>query len=664
MNNKKTIIKKIYKLRKQLLEFNHKYYNLGYSEVSDSFFDKKLEELIFLEKKYPELYDSNSPTLQIGHSPNEDFKSYRYKMYSIQNVYSKYDLIRWNKKIKKLLNNYSFICELKYDGISINLIYEKGIFKHAITRGNGTKGKNVTKNVKNNIKSIPLKLKGDNIPPYLEIRGEIFIKKDNFIKINTIRIKNKKNIYLNLRNSVSGIILGNKENMYNINLSFIAFHLIGKKFSTQYESLYQMNIWGFKTKYYNTRIYNDLNGVFQFIKYWEKIKNKLSYQIDGIVIKINEYEKQLVIGTTKKYPKWAVAFKFKQNTLETKLINVNYQIGRTGVITPVAQIKPIFISGTTIKKVTLYNNEFIKKNDLHYGDSIIIEKGGDIIPKLIKINKKKRLNINTPIFFSKICPSCHNILTKQNNLYYCNNNDCSSKRIMKLIHFSSENGMNIKKLGANTIKKLYKLGILYYLHDFFLLKINDLIKINRIKKKLSSDIINNINNSKKKSYHRVLYALGIRHVGEDISKKLSDNFYNINNLMNATYKKLISISGIGKKITKSIINYFSDQENKYVIKMLIQCGLNFSNKKNYMNSFIRNKSFVFTGKLFDMTRIEAKNIIENSGGKVYNTINNKVDFLVVGKNYGSKLKKSINKNFIKILTEDYFKSILKKEGLI
>ncbi|WP_185877607.1 NAD-dependent DNA ligase LigA [Blattabacterium cuenoti] len=657
----KKSIKKIQDLRKQLLEYSHKYYNLNYSEISDYLFDQKLKELISLEKQYPELYDPNSPSKKIGLEVEKDhIKNHNYKMYSLQNAYSKEDLINWNKKINKSLSNFSFICELKYDGISINLVYKKGIFIHALTRGNGLIGENVTDNVIKYIKpSIPLKLNGNNFPNYLEIRGEIFITRKNFININKLRLKNGKNSYSNFRHAASGIIRSkNIKIKKKFNLSFIAFHALGQEFYTQYDALNKIQHWGFEVSNIIRVCYN-LKDVFNFINYWKLLRHTLYYQIDGIVIKINEYKKQLSVGYTIKYPKWAIAYKFKQNVFETKLINIKFQVGRTGIITPVAHVNPISISGTIIKKVAIYNNNFIQKNDLHYGDIIFLEKSGDIIPIIKNINKSKRSNNTYPVLFLRKCPSCNHSLQKIKNIFYCINKDCSYIKIMKLIHFVSENAMNIKGIGKITIKKLYEKRIIYDIHHFFKLKKNDLMKINGIKDKLADYILININKSKKNSYQRVLYSLGIRYVGENVSKILSEYFYNIKLLINADYNYLISIPGIGVKIAKSIIDYFYDYKNIYVIKMLIQHGLILSKKKIKNNHYITGKNFVFTGKLYCMTRIKAKTIIESLGGKVYTNISNKIDFLVVGKNFGSKFRKSIEKKNIKILTESCFKKIIK-----
>ncbi|WP_185871395.1 NAD-dependent DNA ligase LigA [Blattabacterium cuenoti] len=657
--DKKKIENKIFQLRKELSNYNDQYYNLDISEISDYHFDKKLKQLFILENKYPELQDLNSPTMKIGakiHKINyiSSTISHKYKMYSIQNTYSKKELMIWNKKISKSVHSLSFICEPKYDGVSINLIYQNGFLTNAVSRGDGEKGEDVTKNIKI-IKYIPFKLRGNNYPIYLEIRGEIFIPIKNFLEMNKKRIKNGQLPYANPRNIASGSLkTHNHQEIRKRNLFCIAFHVVGNNlpFDTQYEAIKNMKYWGFQVPE-TIRFCRNIKEVFHFIDFWKTYKNKLSYQTDGIVIKVNEYQKQNLLGFTNKYPRWAIAYKFRQKLSETKLLNITFQVGRTGIITPVANVIPLFISGTRIKRVALYNDNFIKKMGIHYGDTLLLEKGGDIIPKVTKINIKKRSNKTYPIFFLKKCPSCNSILTKKKELFYCNNQNCSSQRIEKITHFV--NVMNIKRIGKKMIKKLYKKGFLYNFSDLYKLKKEELLQIDGVGKKLACVILSNIEKSKENYYCKVLFSLGIPHVGEYISKKLSDNFLDIYSLMHTNYNHLISIHGIGKEIAKSIVNYFSITEHQHIVKILVKYGLHISKCKIMKKySFIEGKSFVFTGKLSCMTRNEAKNMVELLGGKVYNTVNNKINFIVVGKNFGSKLKKSMKKNHIKILKEHTF----------
>lgn len=662
MDPKKKIKEKISQLRKELSKYNYQYYNFDTSDISDFHFDKKLEELFFLEKKYPEFYDPTSPTIKIGaeiHEPSTVFY-HKYKMYSLQKTYSKKELIIWKKKISKSIHTFSFVCELKYDGVSINLIYKNGFLTNAGTRGNGEKGEDVTENIKT-IKHVPLKLRGNNYPAYLEIRGEVFLTTKNFIEINKKRIKSGKTPYANPRNTASGTLkIQDRKKVRQRNLFCIAFHVVGKNlpFDTQYESLKHIKNWGFQIPE-TARFCKNMEEVFHFIDFWNLWKDKLPYQIDGIVIKVNEYQKQSLLGFTNKYPRWAIAYKFRQKLSETKLLSLTFQVGRTGIVTPVANVVPILISGTIIKRVALYNDSFIQKMGIYHGDTLLLEKGGNIIPKVTRINIKKRSSQAFPVFFLKKCPSCNSVLTKKNELFYCTNQNCFSQRIEKIRHFVSVKAMNIQKIGNEMIKKLYKKGFLYSFYNLYELKKEELLQIDGVKEKLADSIINNIKKSKENPFSRVLYALGIRHVGEDISKKLTKQFLDINSLMHANYDHLISISGIGKKITESIITYFSIYENRHAVQMLIKYGLHFSKCSKKLSS-LEGKSFVFTGKLSCMTRHKAQNMVENLGGKVYNTVNNQINFIVIGKNFGSKFKKSMKKNHVQILTENLFLDMLKK----
>ncbi|WP_185852517.1 NAD-dependent DNA ligase LigA [Blattabacterium cuenoti] len=671
--NQKDIKEKIYQLRKKLSEYNYQYYALDTSEISDYNFDKRLRELFLLEKKHPEFYDPNSPTQRIGVEKKKYADSsiyyHKYKMYSLQNTYSKKELITWKKKIhKSISSSFSFVCELKYDGVSINLIYKNGFLTHAVTRGDGKKGEEIIENVRT-IQSIPLKLIGENHPAYLEIRGEIFLPIKKFLEINAKRTISGNNPYANPRNTTSGTLkIQNSKEVYKRTLSCIVYSVRGKNlpFDTQYQALQTLRNWGFEI---SEKIFfcKKLKEIYHFLDYWSQWKQTLPYQIDGIVIKVNEYQNQSLLGYTNKYPRWAIAYKFRPKKLsETKLLNLKFQVGRTGIITPVAEVIPKKISGTIVKRVTLYNDHFIKKMGIHYGDVLLLEKGGDIIPKVAKINLKKRLINASPIYFLTKCPSCRSHLRKKNESFYCPNNLCPSQNMRKIQHFVSERAMNIKGIGNEMIKKLYQKGFLYNISDLYQLKKEKLLQIDGVKEKLADSFMKNIEKSKDNSYQRILYALGIPHVGEYISKKLTEKFLNINSLIQAEEAQLISISGIGKKVSESIKTFFSTKENKKIVGILMKHGLNFFDlyKKNPVKkkySSIEGKSFLFTGRLSSMTRNKAKNLVELLGGRVFHTVNNKIHFIVVGKNFGSKLERCMKKNHIKILTEEIFLKLLEQE---
>ncbi|WP_185881655.1 NAD-dependent DNA ligase LigA [Blattabacterium cuenoti] len=670
-NDRKYIKEKISQLRKKLLEYNYQYYTMDTSEVSDYNFDKKLRELFLLEKEHPEFYDPSSPTIRIGVEDPTHYSSiyyyHKYKMYSLQNTYSKKELMTWKKRIQKSISSsLSFVCELKYDGVSINLIYKNGFLTHAVTRGNGKKGENVIENVRT-IQSIPIKLIGENHPAYIEIRGEIFLPIKKFLEINAKRTISGKNPYANPRNTASSTLkIQNSKEVYKRTLSCIVYSVMGNNlpFDTQYQALQTLRNWGFEIseKVLLCKTYKE---IFHFLDYWSQWKHQLPYQIDGIVIKVNEHHNQSILGYTNKYPRWAIAYKFRPKKLsETKLLNLKFQVGRTGIITPVAEVIPKKISGTIVKRVTLYNDHFIQKIGIHYGDALLLEKGGDIIPKVAKVNIKKRLINASPIYFLTTCPSCRSHLIKKNELFYCPNHLCPSQNMRKIQHFVSERAMNIKGIGNEMVKKLYQKGFLCSISDLYQLKKEKLLQIDGVKEKLADSLIKNIENSKDNSYQRVLYALGIPHVGEYISKKLTEKFLNLNSLIQADEPQLTSIPGIGKKISESIKTYFSINENKKLVEILMKHGLNFSSSyKNIVkNQFspIEGKSFLFTGRLSSMTRNKAKKLVELLGGRVFHTVNNKIHFIVVGKNFGSKLEKCMKKNHIKILTEEIFIKLIEQ----
>ncbi|WP_185882199.1 NAD-dependent DNA ligase LigA [Blattabacterium cuenoti] len=671
MNNDHKIRQKILKLRKELSMYNYQYYILNQSKISDEEFDKKLKELYLLERDYPELFDTKSPTLTVGHQLSSYISTFhhKYRMYSLKKTYSKKEFLIWIQRIKKIIfYSCSLVCELKYDGVSINLIYKNGLLSHALTRGDGKQGENVIANVRT-IKSIPLKLKGGNHPKYLEIRGEIFFEKKIFSEINANRIKHGLRPYYNQRNTASGTLqMKDTKVVASRHLSCIPYSVIGQNlpFNTQYKSFKYLKLWGFNVPKIifccNT---NTIEEILHFIDYWNNKHHILPYYTDGIVIKINEYKNQYIIGSTNKYPKWAIAYKFNPNKLsETNLLNITFQVGRTGIITPIANVYPVKISGTIIKKVGLYNYRFIQNMKIHNGDSLLLEKGGGIIPKLKNININKRLIKTNPICFPKNCPSCQSLLIKKKDLYYCTNRiNCPSKKQREIQHFVSEHGMNIKGIGKSMIKKLYKKGLLCEITDLYKLNEKKIIQINGVNQISAHKIINNINQSiYYSSLKRVLYSLGIPHVGEYISEKLTEHFSDINAIINANYNHLISITGIGDKIANSILNYFSIHKNKFLVKKIMEKGLYISSnniKTTYLP--LNGKSFVFTGKLSKMTRNQAKNVVEHLGGKVFNTINNKVNFLVIGKNFGQKVAKSIKKKNIEIINEDYFEKLIENK---
>lgn len=574
-NNKKLILKKIKKLRKEISKHNYKYYVFNNPDITDYQFDLKMRKLLNIEKKYPEFSDFKSPTNKIG-IKNKNFSKYITHfntMYSLDNTYSFKELCDWEQRIKKKIDYDNYICELKYDGVSVSLIYKEGKLLRAVTRGNGYQGDDITLNVKKLI-FLPLKLKGNFSKKIIDVRGEIVLPKKKFLNLNKKRILNFKNPYLNPRNTVSGILKLKKiPKYYKFSLKFLIYSILGDNLSSQYDSLQNACFFGFKVSK-NIKICKNIEEVFNFIKFWKKKKKKLPYEIDGIVIKVNSYKKQSILGYTSRFPKWAIAYKFSNKNIVTKLLNVKFKIGRIGIVTPIAILKPVFLSGTKIKKASLYNENTIKKLNLNYGDKIIIKKVGGIIPKIIGIYSKKKKS--SSIKFIKKCISCNTLLVKNKSFYICpNEENCKDQIIKRMEHFVSRNAMNISSLGKKTIEIFYKKKLIKNVADFYSLKEKNISSLRRIKKKLAKKILKEIEFSKKIPFYRVLYALSIPHVGINISKILVKNFYNIDILMNINYKKISSIKEIGKKIFKNLINFFSKKNNIILIKTLKKKKLNF-----------------------------------------------------------------------------------------
>lgn len=662
--NDEILKKYIEELRQDIKSHSYEYYDMNNSNISDYEFDCKMKTLEYLEKNYPYLKFKESPSKIIGEYHHTLIKNvhHRYKMYSLQNSYNYNELVNWEKKIKKILYKIEYICEYKYDGISINLIYENGILKYGSTRGNGSQGENITDNIKT-IKSIPLKIES-KCPKYLEIHGEIVLSKKNYDFINKKRFIDGKKNYSNSRNLVSGIIKNKNINeISKIPLDCFVYAIYGSNisFSSQYDLLnYAKNIYGFKVseKYI---LSNNINDVYLYIQNVNKSINNLKYVIDGIVIKINNFNFQLKLGYTSKYPRWAIAYKYRTDIISTKLINVTFQVGRSGIITPVAELKPILINGTIVKRASLYNIEYIKKLDIHYNDIVYVEKGGDIIPKIIGINIKKRNLYSSKVTFIKNCPSCNYILKYDKKSVYCTNETkCYSIIIKKIDHFVKI--MKIYDIGIKTIENCVKSKILNNISDLFFLKKDQLINIENISNKTAENIINNIKNTKYNSFEEIIFALGIDYVGENTAKIIARNFNNIDSIIESNIESLKNIKLIGKKIITNIVNFFSKKDNINIIKRLSLAGVNLKNDKKIQlyNKKILNKKFVFTGKLLKFNRAKAEKMIEYNGGFILRNISKNVDFLVkgIGKN-GIKFKKSIKIKNINIINEEDFLNLFK-----
>ena len=623
--------KKITLLRKELHKHNYLYYMLDKPEISDHEFDKMLKELHELELQFPEFDDSNSPTQRVGSSLNNNFNSiiHSFPMYSLENSYSSDELIKWKERLVKVLNteNISYSCELKLDGVSISLSYKNGKLTQGLTRGDGNSGDDVTENVKT-INTIPLETL-QKVDYDFEIRGEVIIEKNDFIKLNNKKIKNGEEPFKNPRNTASGSIkLVSSKEVRKRPLKCYFFQIISDSnpFKTQSESLNALKKLGFNVS--NTHKYcKNIDEVFDFINYWDKNKDKLNFEIDGIVIKVNSFSMQKQLGYTSKFPRWAIAYKFQTEQATTKLVNVVYQVGRTGAITPVANLKPVLINGTIVKRASLHNEEQIQKLDLYQDDILKVEKGGEIIPKIVSVDYGLRKLNSKKVSFIKNCPACGSLLIKNDDeaQHYCmNSNYCFPQIVGKFKHFISRKAMNIDGFGTETIERLLKENIIKNFSDIYNLKVEQLVKLERMAEKSAQNLVSAIYKSKSQPFHKVLFSLGIRHVGETVSKKLSDHFGSLENLISASYEEILNVDEIGDKIALSLKNYFQDESNLKLLDELKHIGLNFLQKKSEnVGKKLFGKTFIVTGVFEKIDRTDLKEIIVQNGGKVSSSISAK-----------------------------------------
>ncbi|MAI82904.1 MAG: DNA ligase (NAD(+)) LigA [Flavobacteriales bacterium] len=655
------MLKYIEELRNKLHHHNYLYYIKDAPEISDIEFDQILNELVSLENKYPQYFDANSPSQRVGSSLSNSFKTFnhKYRMYSLENSYSLEDLVKWNERIEKNLgkNNLSFSCELKLDGVSISLSYEKGLLKKALTRGDGIQGDDVTENIKT-INSIPLKL-NRAIDYDFTIRGEVIIEKKDFAEMNKIRERNGDTKYMNPRNTASGSIkLINSLEVKKRPLKCYFFQIISENYNilNQTEALNLVEELGFKTLKTN-RFCKNINDVFDYINYWDKRKNDLNFEIDGIVIKVNNLGYQKDLGYTSKFPRWAIAYKFATERAETKLIDVEYQVGRTGVVTPVAVLEPVLINGTKVKRASLHNKDQIEKLNLHQNEYVFVEKGGEIIPKIVGINKEKRSSDAKPVMFSEICPC-----PIQSNLvkiageaqHYCvNHKKCPPQILGRFKHFISRKAMNIDGFGIETIERLININELKNFSDIYALSKQKLISIDRMAEKSAQNLLTAIKNSISQPFHKVLFSLGIRHVGETVALNLVNNFKTIENLMNADFDQIISVNEIGDKIAESLIEYFDDVENREEIQQLKYLGLCFNIRNENKSNTLNNLKFVISGTFQEISREDLKSMILSNGGSVSSSVTKNI-ILIIGENVGPKKISKADSLGIEKLTYDRF----------
>lgn len=657
-------------LRRELEQHNYNYYVLSTPTISDFEFDAKLRELQELEAAHPEFFDPNSPTQRVGSDISSGFEqvTHVYPMLSLGNTYSEGEVQDFYERTRKALNEeFELVCELKYDGTSISLTYENGLLVRAVTRGDGEKGDDVTANVKT-IRSIPLRLQG-NYPDKFEIRGEILMPWAVFDELNHEREAQEEQLFANPRNAASGTLkLQNSAIVANRKLDAYLYYLLGDKLPSDLhsENLQAARTWGFKISD-ATRICKNISEVFNFINYWDEERKNLPVATDGIVIKINSLVQQRNLGFTAKSPRWAIAYKFQAEKAVTRLNSVSYQVGRTGAVTPVANLDPVQLSGTTVKRASLHNADIIESLDLHIGDMVFVEKGGEIIPKITAVDKNARILIGDKVQFIRNCPECGAALVRFEGeaAHYCpNENNCPPQIKGKMEHFVSRKAMNIEGLGSETINLLYENKLLTNITDIYDLKVPDLARLERLGNKSAYNIKSSCEKSKEVPFERVIFALGIRFVGETVAKKLAMAFKNIETLERATYDELIAVDEIGDRIAQSVLNYFSITENIQMLERLKSYGLQMSlseDKLQAASSTLAGLSIVISGTFTKHSRDEYKALIEQHGGKNAGSVSSKTSYILAGENMGpEKLKKAENLG-VKLITETEFLSMIQAD---
>ena len=662
------ILQRIEELREELHQHNYNYYVLDEPTISDFEFDAKLKELQELEAAHPEFYDPHSPTLRVGGEITKNFPTvqHQFRMYSLDNSYDFNDLQDWHNRISKILEteDIEFVAELKYDGASISILFENGKLSQAVTRGDGFQGDEITANVKT-IKDIPLQLQG-NFPERFYMRGEIYLTHNNFNKINEERLAEGYDAFMNPRNTASGSLkLQDSGEVRKRNLSAVLYQFVSENSpaETHFELLQQAKTWGFKISE-NAQLCKNLQEVQDFINFWDEKRKNLNFDIDGIVIKVNSLKQQQLLGYTAKSPRFAMAYKFKAEKVETELLSIDYQVGRTGAVTPVANLAPVLLAGTIVKRASLHNEDIIKKLDLHVGDFVYVEKGGEIIPKIVGVNLEKRNVFATEVQYATHCPECGSELIRLEDqaAHFCpNETHCPPQVVGKMIHYVSRKALNIENLGSETIEQLYREGLLTNIADFYTLRKEQLLPLERMAEKSAQNIIDGVEKSKQIPYEKVLYGIGIKHVGETVAKKLAKNFPSIDDLKNATVEELCQVEDIGSKIAESIVSYLQNPENWEMIERLRSYGVQLEKGENtteVLSTVLEGKTFLFTGKLSLFTREQAEEMVEKHGGKNISAVSKNLNYLVVGEKAGSKLKKAQDIGTITILDEQQFLDLI------
>lgn len=661
--------KRIEDLSREIEEHNYRYYVLSKPVISDYEFDKLLEELKRLEKEFPKFLSPESPSQRVGGQITKEFETvvHKYPMMSLGNTYSEAEVNDFDERIRKAVgNDFEYVCELKFDGVAIGLTYSNGKLLRAVTRGDGVRGDDVTVNAKT-IRSVPLQLKPGNYPDEFEIRGEIILNKKEFERINQERIEVGEEPFANPRNTASGTLkMQDSVEVAKRKLDCYLYALYGENlyFKTHLEGLEAARSWGFKISEHVKRCKNT-KEVFEYINYWETARHHLPYEIDGVVIKVNRIDQQEELGYTAKSPRWAIAYKYKAQSAATVLNSISYQVGRTGAITPVANLEPVLLAGTKVKRASLYNADQIEKLGLHIGDTVFVEKGGEIIPKITGVDLSKRPAHSKPVHYISHCPECNSKLIRSEDgaLHYCPNEDqCPPQILGRMIHFTSRKAMNIEGLGSETIELFFKNGLLHNIADIYDLKEDQIIELERMGKKSAENLMAAIEESKKVPFERVLYALGIRYVGDTVAKKIARYFKNIDAVSDAQVEALQQAPEVGEKIAESVYRYFRNRHHHRIIERLKKAGLQFSIDESKVNTGhqLQGKTIVTTGTLKNYKRDEIKEVIERHGGRAVGTVSSKTSFVLAGDDPGESKISKAKELGVPILNEEAFEALLRK----
>jgi DNA ligase (NAD+) len=673
---------RVQELTRLLNEHNYRYYVMAQPSISDYDYDMLLEELIKLEQEFPQLLDPNSPSQRVGGEVTKKFQVVRHKypMLSLGNTYSKEELQEFDNRVRKTLGEtFEYVCELKFDGVAIGITYSNGTLLRAVTRGDGVQGDEVTTNIKT-IRSLPLEIKIAGLPKEFEVRGEVFMPHKSFVKINEEKSINEEEPFANPRNAAAGSLkMQDSAQVSKRGLDCFVYGIFSDAalFSTHFESLQALKDWGFKVSEYTKKCLN-LEEVFLFIETMEQLRRELPFDIDGVVIKINNYRQQEQLGYTAKSPRWAISYKFKAERAATRLLDVIYQVGRTGAVTPVAVLKPVAVAGTIVKRASLYNADRMAELDLHLFDEVFVEKGGDIIPKIVAVNESVRPSNAKKIKFASHCPECGALLARGEGeaVNYCPNNEHCPPQIQgKIEHFISRRAMDIETLGQGRIETLIRHNLINNIADLYDLKYDQLLGLEKtitdplthktkkisFREKTVENILAALEASKKVPFERVLFAIGIRLLGETMARKLARHFNNINSLMQANFEELIAVNEVGEKMAQSILDYFNNPEHIELIQRLRQAGLQLEMQEEALpaEGVLNGSSLVVSGVFARYSRDEIKALIEKNGGKVTGSVSSKTTYLVAGENMGPEKRKKAEELGVKIISESDLENLIK-----